>query len=253
MKKIKNLFGWIAGFTLVVLGVLIWLFILGYSFTGYVFMGLGGLILCYRLLGLLENRALSLAKALRLILSILVCLGILAAVVTGTVIYDASLGDADRDCEYIVVLGAGLNGENPSLTLKNRLDAAYAYLAAHPDTVCVVSGGQGPDEVIPEAECMARVLTEMGIAPERIWQEDKSTSTMENLRFSLDLIEEKTGTRPRTVGIVSSEYHQYRAGLMAASLGAESVSIPGKTSWFSLWANYHMREIVAVWAYWLFG
>jgi uncharacterized SAM-binding protein YcdF (DUF218 family) len=152
-----------------------------------------------------------------------------------------------------VVLGCGVNGTVPSLSLRNRIDAAYAYLIANPDTVCVVSGGQGPDEDITEAACMKRELTAMGIDPNRIWEEDRSTSTMENLTFSLAVIEANTGTRPDFIGIISSEYHLCRAGLMAGQLGVKSVGIPAKTTWFTLWANYHMREIVAVWALLLFG
>jgi uncharacterized SAM-binding protein YcdF (DUF218 family) len=100
---------------------------------------------------------------------------------------------------------------------------------------------------------MCRELKAMGIDESRIWLEDKSTSTRENLRFSLALIESRIGTRPQTVGLVSSEYHLFRAGLFAADEGVQAVGIPAKTSWLSLRINYFLREIVAVWAYWVFG
>ena len=235
------------------LGIGIYFLIPGYSFTGLVFLGFGALGCCYGLLNRLESREVAVAKVLRMVLSICVCLGLLAAVITGTVIYHASLGNTAVSCDYIVVLGCGVNGTVPSLSLRNRIDAAYAYLSANPDTICVVSGGQGPDEDITEAACMKRELTTMGIDPARIWEEDRSTSTKENLEFTLALIEANTGLRPKTMGIVSSEYHLYRAGLLAADQGVQAVGIPGKTSWFTLWANYHMREIVAVWAYYIFG
>ena len=187
------------------------------------------------------------------IICILLIFGFLAAAVTaGFVVRAAHPGDLPG-CDYVVVLGAGVRGTVPSLSLRNRIDAAYASLSANPDTICVVSGGQGPDEDITEAACMKRELTDMGIDPERIWEEDRSTSTKENLEFTLALIEANTGLRPKTMGIVSSEYHLYRAGLLAADQGVQAVGIPGKTSWFTLWANYHMREIVAVWAYYIFG
>ena len=96
-------------------------------------------------------------------------------------------------------------------------------------------------------------LTAKGIAPERIWMEDKSTSTWENIAFSLDLIEEKTGQRPQKAGILSSEYHIFRAGLVARSQNLEAIGIPAKTSWVSLRINYFLREIVAVWYYALLG
>lgn len=255
MKEKKNTSPllWTLAVVLLLLGSGIYFLLPSYSFTGLVLLGLGALVVCYRLIAMLEQRELTLAKLLRMLLTICVCLGLLAAVLTGTVIYNASLGNTETSCTYIVVLGCGVNGTVPSLSLQNRIDAAYAYLSANPDTICVVSGGQGPGEDITEASCMKRELVEMGIAPERIWEEDKSTSTMENLEFSLAVIEANSGSRPETIGVVSSEYHLYRAGLMAADQGVTAVGIPGKTSWFTLWANYHMREIVAVWAYLLFG
>jgi uncharacterized SAM-binding protein YcdF (DUF218 family) len=78
---------------------------------------------------------------------------------------------------------------------------------------------------------------ELGIDGSRLWLEERSTSTLENLEFSLDVIESKTGTRPTEAGIVSSEYHLFRAGLMAKDKGFEATGIPAKTGWFSLWAN----------------
>lgn len=253
MKEIKNTALWILAAILGFLGISIYFLLPGYSFTGLVLLGLGALVVCYRLLALLERRAITAAKLLRLILSICVCLGVLAAVVTGTFIYHAGLGNPETACEYVVVLGCGVNGTVPSLSLRNRIDGAYAYLVAHPDAICVVSGGQGPGEDITEAACMKRELVAMGIDPDRIWEEDKSTSTQENLEYSLAVIEANAGFRPTTIGIVSAEYHLYRASLMAADQGVTAVGIPGKTTWFTLWANYHMREIVAVWAYLIFG
>lgn len=244
---------WILAAALLLLGAAVYFLIPGYSFTGLVLAGFGLLTVCYRLIHLLAAHALTAAKFLHLALTAGVFLVLLAALVTGGIIYYFSLGSADTPCDYVIVLGCGVNGTEPSLSLQNRIDAAYDYLSAHPDAVCVVSGGQGPGEDMTEAACMKRELTQMGIDPDRIWEEDKSTSTLENLEFSLAVIEANAGFRPDTVGIVSSEYHLCRAGLMAKSFGVSAVGIPGRTTWFTLWANYHMREIVAVWAYLIFG
>lgn len=244
---------WILAAFLLLLGAAVYFLIPGYSFTGLVLAGFGLLTVCYRLIHLLAAHGLTAAKFLHLVLTSCVCLGLLAALVTGTVICCAGLGSAETACDYVVVLGCGVNGTEPSLSLQNRIDAAYAYLTAHPGAVCIVSGGQGDGEDITEAACMKRELTRMGISPDRIWEEDRSTSTMENLEFSLAVIEANTGSRPASIGIISAEYHLYRAGLMAKSLGVSPVGIPAKTTWFTLWANYQMREIVAVWAYLIFG
>ena len=253
MKENTRITLWPLALCLLLPGAGIYFLLPAFSFTGLVLVGFGGLVICYELLALLSLWEMAFAKLLRTILTICVCLGLLAAAITGTVIGHASLGSPETACDYIVVLGCGVNGTEPSLSLQNRIDGAYAYLTAHPNAVCVVSGGQGPGEDMTEAACMKRELVEMGIDPDRIWEEGQSTSTKENLEFSLAVIEEKAGYRPAVIGIVSSEYHLYRAGLMAGDLGVSSVGIPGKTTWFTLWANYHMREIVAVWAYLILG
>lgn len=248
-----NPFAWMLAGFLLILGILILLFLRGYSFSAYICFGLGALVAVYRLIAMLEKRSLTAAKVLRTLLSICVCFGILAAAVTGAIIYEGSLGDPEADCGYVIVLGCGVHGITPSLSLQNRIDAAYEYLSAHPDSICIVSGGQGSGEDISEAECMYRELTGMGIDSSRIWLEDRSTSTEENLKFSLAVIEERTGSVPTQIGIVSSEYHLYRAGRMAQDLGLTAHGIPGETTWLSLRINYFLREIVGVWYYELFG
>ena len=100
---------------------------------------------------------------------------------------------------------------------------------------------------------MFNELTARGIPARRLWLEDRSTSTWENLNFSLDLIEEKTGTRPETIGLVSSEYHLYRAGLFAPDCGVTAVGIPAKTSWLTIRINYFMREVGDIWHYLVLG
>ena len=96
-------------------------------------------------------------------------------------------------------------------------------------------------------------LTERGIATSRLWLEEQASSTWENITFSLDLIEEKTGTRPNSIGLLSSEYHLFRASLFAKDCGVEAVGIPAETSWVSLKLNYFAREVAGVWHYIILG
>ena len=187
------------------------------------------------------------------IICILLAIGILAAAITLIFIVRAAHPSEPASCDYIVVLGAGVRGTVPSLSLKERIHAAYDYLSVHPTAVAVLSDGQGPREEITEAACMYRDLTKMGIDGNRLLLEENSTSTMENLTFSLDVLEEATGTRPAKIGIVSSEYHIFRAKQFAKSLDLEPVGIPAKTSWVSLRINYYLREIAAVWKYLVLG
>ena len=187
------------------------------------------------------------------IICILLALGFLAAAITAGFIIHAAYPGEIQSCDYIVVLGAGVRGTVPSLSLRERVGAAYDYLSSHPDAIAVLSGGQGPGEDITEAACMYRELTKMGIDGSRLLLEENSTSTIENLQFSLDILESQTGARPAKIGIVSSEYHIFRATRFAKSLELEAVGIPARTTWLVIRLNYFLREIVAVWKYLVLG
>ena len=249
----KMLWKWLIPVLFVILGIFLYTTVHGHSFLGLVSFALAALISCYYLIAMLRAGAPMTAKVLNTFLTACLILGLIAFGITESIIVRASAGDPDRDHQYIVVLGAKVNGTSPSLSLNDRIGAAYAYLKAHPDTVAVLSGGQGPDEGISEAQCMFNELTARGIPARRLWLEDRSTSTWENLNLSLDLIEEKTGTRPETIGLVSSEYHLYRAGLFARDCGVTAVGIPAKTSWLTIRINYFMREVGGIWHYLVLG
>lgn len=92
--------------------------------------------------------------------------------------------NTDKELDYIVVLGAQLKTTGPSRVLQYRLDTAYEYLTAHPDTKVIVSGGQGSNEPASEAQGMCDYLVKRGIEPDRIILEDKSVNTEQNIRFS---------------------------------------------------------------------
>lgn len=252
-KFIKPRLGWTLVLVFFLLGLFTKVALVGYSFSAYLLWGCSALLVCYQLLNRLASRNPKLAIAFRRILTVGIILVVTAGLITGGIIMSASTGSPQTACDYVVVLGAGVNGTVPSLSLQNRLDAAYAYLSEFPEAICVVSGCQGDGEDISEAQCMYNELIAMGIAPDRVWMEDQATNTRENLRFSLDIIESRTGVRPEKIGIVSSEYHLFRAGLFAKEQRVESFGIPGKTSWLSLRLNYYLREIAAVWYYTILG
>lgn len=142
-----------------------------------------------------------------------------------------------------VVLGCRVYGERPSLILTERMDAAVAYLNENPDAVCIASGGQGQDEDISEAECIYRYLVENGIDGERIYLEERSTSTRENLAFSLEIIEENALSRE--IAIVTNEFHEYRAGIIADRLGLSYGAVSAKTAGWLL-PTYYARELFGV-------
>lgn len=245
----KRIPGWVLAIVLLMMAGQVFQFaLMGYLVTALLCYGIAGLILVMRALKALERRS-KLGTWLRRILSILLCLVTLAAAGTWSLILGESKGLEGAACDYMVVLGAGVNGTVPSQSLRERLDAAYNYLTQNPNVICVVSGGQGSGENITEAQCMYNDLVNRGIPAERIWLEEQAENTLENLSFSLDVIESHTGLRPQWLGVVSSEYHLFRACGFAREVGVTPVGIPAVTRNPLLRANYYLREIVAVWYY----
>ena len=225
----------------------------GYSFSALVCLILIALILFYTLIPLVGLRYPQFARLAKTIVTRCLVIGLLVVGVTEGFIIKASFGDPKEQVQYMVVLGAKVRATGPSVSLWDRIYAAADYLETHPNTIAIVSGGQGPDEPMTEARAMYDGLTGLGIDPERIWMEDKATSTWENLNFSLDLIEEKTGERPAKLGILSSEYHLFRAKLFAKECRVEPVGIPARTSRLSQKVNHFMREVAGVWHYLILG
>lgn len=148
---------------------------------------------------------------------------------------------ADRNLGCIIVLGAQIRGTTVTNSLERRLEKAIEYLSDNPGTVVIVSGGQGKEESITEAEAMAAYLTEHGIDRARILLEMKSTSTDENLRFSSELIDDIS----KPVGIVTNNFHMYRAMRTAKKLGYQHVEGISASSNPVLFLNYMVREFFA--------
>ena len=153
----------------------------------------------------------------------------------------------EKDIPYLIVLGAQVKGTKITASLRRRLKRSAAYLSENPGTKVIVSGGQGPGEDIAEAEAMAAFLTDCGIKRSRILLEDRSKSTEENLRFSAAYLPDMTVK----VGIVSNNFHMYRACCYAGRTGYKNVCrIPSDCSPL-LFANYMVREFFAVCRLWL--
>ena len=192
-------------------------------------------------------------RGLRIAAAIVLAAGIAVFGVIEAPIVAGARTDAPDDVEYLVVLGAGLHGDVPSLSLTDRLEGALAWLEAHPDCVAVVSGGQGPGETMTEGEAMGIWLEARGIDPSRIIVEDRATSTQENLEYSFALIRGRGGEPDGNCAIVTSEYHLYRAKALAARQGVECFGVAARTSWPTLMLNYCIREGFAVTYYRLTG
>lgn len=149
----------------------------------------------------------------------------------------------EGDCT-VIVLGCQVSRDgSPTVMLDDRIDAAYRYLSEHPESRCVASGGQNDNEPISEAACIRNTLVARGIHPDRIYLEDRSRSTEENLTFSAELIR-KEGL-PTRVAIASDNFHQLRAAVWARRGGLDPWSI-GCVTWWPLSPGYWAREAAAV-------
>ena len=252
MKQKRRFPAWaIWTLILLALGLGVYFFAAACRFAAVGFFGLGGVVGSYGLLSRLAPSHPKGTAVLRGILTGGLCLLLAAMAVTLGLILKAAQGDPDQDCDYVLVLGAGVDGTAPSRSLLERLEATEAYLRVHPEAACVVSGGRGRGEDISEAECMYRWLTENGVDPGRIILENRASTTAENISFTLELLK-KEGVIPRKLAIVSSEYHLFRAKMTARRLGVEAVGIPAKTGLLPLKLTYFFREIFGVWYYWIF-
>lgn len=166
------------------------------------------------------------------------------------VVFCAGRKEPDAGGEYVVILGAQVRGEVPTLVLSARIRAAAEYLKEHPEAIAVASGGKGSGENISEAEAIRRGLLRLGVSEERILLEDRSTSTAENLKFSAAVIsghscntsEEKT----ENVVLVTNDFHVFRAVKLAKKLGYTNVSGLGATDFFAVTVQYYVREFFAV-------
>ncbi len=181
-------------------------------------------------------------------------LGLGAALYGALLVFVAVSGHAapaNGSEQALIVLGAGLRGDKPSLVLRCRLDAAYEYAAAHPTVLIVTTGGQGRGETVPEGQAMRDDLIARGIAPERIIAECRSTSTEENFAFARAILLER-GLPAESAAYATNAFHCYRAGRYARMAGfAAARAVPAKTPWQSALPCY-LREALAVLYYWVF-
>ena len=159
-----------------------------------------------------------------------------------------------RDRDYIMILGCGLREDGtPIPLLQGRIDRAMWFAAKQKrekgrDIVYVCSGGQGPDEVISEGESMHNYLVEHGVSEDNIIIENKSTSTYENIKFSMDKINHYRDSRDIStkgnIAFSTTDYHVFRSGNIAYNLGIKALGIGSRSKWY-FYVNALVREFAA--------
>lgn len=160
-------------------------------------------------------------KVWKLVTVCLVLLLALFCVLEGIVIAGSG-SSKDQEADVVIILGAMVYQRGPSPVLVRRLNAALDWLETHPDAVVVASGGQGMDEPESEAQAMASYLEEHGIARERIFLEDQSFNTYQNLSNSAELLKEHGYSLGTTrLMVVSNGFHLVRVRMLAGRCGLQ--------------------------------
>ena len=159
--------------------------------------------------------------AVKIIAACLISLGLIFVIATQCMVISGFRNTSRQNLDYIIVLGSQVKPSGPAVVTRMRLDKAYEYASANPETIIIVSGGQGSNEPASEASVMKDYLVGRGINESRIIMEDQSTNTSENLQFCASMNEELTGS---SVGIVSSNFHIFRALAIAKKCGYTDVT-----------------------------
>lgn len=192
-------------------------------------------------------------KVGKIILSVVLvfCIVILSFILytTGTMI-NSVLKEPQKN-STIVVLGCKVYGTKPSLLLRYRLESAHEYLNENPKSNAVLSGGQGEDEDISEAQCMYDYLIENGVDKNRLFLEDKSTNTFENIKFSKEIMKNNGINTDKTV-IVTNNFHLYRAELFAKKCSLDADGLGAKSNFVTL-PTFYVRELLGILRLQLFG
>lgn len=188
-------------------------------------------------------------KGKKFLVTISAILLIGVTVFTSTLISIVNSSDYSATNETtVIVLGCRIWGSTPSRALRARVDVAVDYMQKNQDAVAILSGGQGSDENLSEAQCMYNLMTQAGIDASRIYLEDQSTSTDENIAFSKKIIEDNNLST--NVAVATTDYHQKRSAMICKKNDLTASSLPS-LSGKGTRATFFTREVFGVWAQWV--
>ena len=168
----------------------------------------------------------------------LLCAGLVMVLALECLVISGMNAAPPAGVDYLIVLGAKVEADgSPSKALQRRINAAAEYLEQNPQTIVIASGGQGADEPMSEAVCIRNGLAAKAIDENRVLLEDQSTTTAENMEFSKAMMRQTA-----QVGIVTNNYHIYRAVLLVKHAGIENVhGLAAEYTGFTL-LHYMMRD-----------
>jgi uncharacterized SAM-binding protein YcdF (DUF218 family) len=257
MLKLSRILKRIAKPALIAFGVLIIFYVIFLSvlWKRYAFNFFIGMISLLFIIAVIKSEKLleiarKFPKWIRISGKVILCAVIASFLIVQGIILSHMNGKAAvNETEYLVILGCQVNGSLASLPLLRRGFSAVNYLKRHENVKAVITGGQGPREDITEAEAMRRLLAENDIGADRILIEDKSRSTIENLKFANELYD----LLDKNIVIVTSDYHMFRSLSIAKKLGYQNIAGLSARSQFSVLPAYLSREYLAVVFYVLMG
>lgn len=193
-----------------------------------------------------ETRA---GRVVRWIVTGLYLVLIAVMIISSILMISAASRSVRAGADAVIVLGAGVHGEEVTDSLQKRLDTALEYYAKNPDTLIVVSGGMGNGESLSEAEAMQRYLVEHNVPEDQILLEDQSTNTTENFENSKALLDARLGAGTYNTVFVTNDFHIYRAGKEAEKAGLVGVrGLAAPTPILTIPGAY-MREAAAIMYY----
>ncbi|MEG1255619.1 YdcF family protein [Clostridium sp.] len=216
----------------------------------WLFISMGSFILYWAM----KNRLIP--QGIGKIIIIIIVMGLMIFItLESIIIYTGSIEDKDQT-NYVLVLGAGIDGDKVSRTLKLRLDKAIEFNREFEDIPIIVSGGMGEGETITEALAMKNYLVDNGVHDKNILMEDKSTSTYENFKFSKAIMEEgqslKIGEeslvnldKDISITLITNSFHMFRAKYIGEGEGLEIHCFNAPTEKVTA-LNFYVRESFAL-------
>ncbi len=213
---------------------------------GIIFPGAVGIcLIVYALLRIYNKGNIIKNSVLRKLTTIIIICFVVSFLLVQVLIIVSAQTDENVQVDYLVILGAGLKGDQITLTFRNRLDKGLEFLSKHPSAKVVVTGGQGVGETISEAEAMERYLVQKGIDIDRIIKEDKATSTMENFKYSKKILQSIDNKNEYRIMVITNEFHMFRSKMLAKRNGFIPYGMPAKTNIYIL-PNSCIREYFAL-------
>lgn len=221
LKKHRSFY--ITGLVLILISPILDTFFPHLSFLMQFLAFTGVCIIIYGILLYFEETGNKFAKILRLTSHVLIACFIISLIIIESIIISNSKTTA-KDSDCIFVLGCGLRGDELTLMGKARADSAIDYLKSNPNCKAILCGGQGNGETVTEAEALYRYIEKAGIESHRLFKEERSTDTKQNIIYAKQIVE-INGLNPTTdnFAIVTNDFHLYRSVIISNKAGFEKV------------------------------